>query len=66
MVSAVRPGRFTVLYSLDAGLSGTARAEGAGGVQPGGSFRVRIAKATPDVEVTDSGEVVEIGQRKGK
>jgi hypothetical protein len=65
-VSAVRPGRYTVLYNVDAGLTGAAKAETANGVRPGGSFRVKITKRTPETEVTDSGEVVEIGSSKGK
>ena len=64
-LSAVRAGRFTVLYGVDAGLGGKAKAETDTGVAPGGSFRVEITDATPDVEVTDSGEVVEIGQGPG-
>jgi hypothetical protein len=59
-VSAVEAGRYTVLYEIDAGLSGAARAETPAGVQPGGSFAVRIAKAPPNTIVTDSGEVVTI------
>ncbi len=65
-LSAVRPGRYTVLYSVDAGLTGSANAETASGVEPGGSFKVKITKATPNTEVTDSGEVVEIGGSQGK
>ena len=61
-LSAVRPGRYTVLYRVDPGLTGAATAETAGGVEPGGSFRVRVTKATPETEVTDSGAVVEIGK----
>lgn len=61
-LSAVRAGRHTVLYGVDAGLTGAARAETASGVEPGGSFTVRITKETPETEVTDSGEVVEIGK----
>jgi hypothetical protein len=62
-VSAVEAGPYTVLYEIDAGLSGAARAETAAGVQPGGSFAVRITKAPPDTIVTDSGEVVEIDKK---
>jgi len=69
-LSAVRVGSFTVLYDVDAGLGGKARAETDTGVAPGGSFKVKVTDATPNVEVTDSGEVVEIGnggsQAKGK
>jgi hypothetical protein len=60
-LSAVRAGRFTVLYRVDAGLGGKAKAETDTGVAPGGSFKVEVTDTTPNVEVTDSGEVVEIG-----
>jgi hypothetical protein len=62
-VSAVEAGRYTVFYEVDAGLSGKARAETAAGVQPGGSFAVRITKAPPNTIVTDSGEVVTIQEK---
>jgi hypothetical protein len=65
-LSAVKAGRFTVLYRLDAGLGGKAKAETETGVTPGGSFKVLVTDATPNTEVTDSGEVVEIGQERGK
>jgi hypothetical protein len=63
-LSAVRPGGYRVLYSVDAGIGGAAKAETPSGVEPGGSFAVRITKATPETEVTDSGEVVEIERQK--
>jgi hypothetical protein len=59
-LSAVKAGGYRVLYSVDAGVGGAAKAETASGVAPGGSFAVKITKATPEVEVTDSGEVIEI------
>lgn len=59
-LSAVKAGRFTVLYKVDASLDGSARAQTAAGVQPGGSFTARIATAPPETIVTDSGEVVEV------
>jgi hypothetical protein len=65
-LSAVKPGRFTVLYGVDAGLSGAAKAKTAAGVAPGGSFKVDVSKAPVNTEVTDSGEVVEIGSNQGK
>jgi hypothetical protein len=65
-LSAVKAGHYTVLYSVDAGLGGEAKAETASGVRPGGSFKVLVTAETPDTEVTDSGEVVEIGQGEGK
>ena len=64
-VSAVEAGRYTVLYGIDAGLSGAAKAETARGVEPGGSFAVQIAKAPPNTIVTDSGEVVTIPKSEG-
>jgi hypothetical protein len=65
-LSAVKAGRFTVLYGVDAGLGGAAKAETDTGVEPGGSFKVQITDATPNTEVTDSGEVVEIGKGQGQ
>ncbi len=58
-VSAVRSGHFTLLYAIDAGLSGNAKAETAGGAAPGGSFSVEISPAERDTEVNGRGEVVE-------
>jgi hypothetical protein len=63
-LSAVRPGKYTLLYTVGAGSSGSAKAETAQGVKPGGSFVTEIRTETPETEVTDSGEVVEIGQGK--
>ncbi len=63
-LSAVKAGRFTLLYRIDAGLSGTARAQTAGGVAPGGSFVTEISTVPPDTEVTDSGEVIEKPRRR--
>jgi hypothetical protein len=63
-LSAVKTGRYTLLYRIDAGLGGGARAKTVGGVAPGGSFAVRISSAPPNTVVTDSGEVVEIGKTK--
>jgi hypothetical protein len=65
-LSAVKAGAFTLLYGIDAGLGGRAKAVTAGGVKPGGSFRVRIASATPNTVVTDGGEVVELRKGAGK
>jgi hypothetical protein len=59
-LSAVRSGPYTLLYEIDAGLSGKAKAETGGGVAPGGSFAVDITSARHDAEVKDNGEVVEI------
>lgn len=65
-LSAVRSGRHTLTYAIDAGLSGEAKAETNGGVKPGGSFAVQISSAPLDKEVTDSGEVVEKPAQSGK
>ena len=62
-LSAVKAGKFTVLYKIDAGLSGTAKAE-TNGVAAGGSFATEISAVPPDTEVTDSGEVVEKAQQR--
>jgi len=58
-LSAVRTGRYTLLYAIAAGFNGRAKAETGNGVTPGGSFVVRISPAPYATEVTDSGEVVE-------
>jgi hypothetical protein len=58
-LSAVRSGRYGLLYDIDASFGGQAKAVTAGGTEPGGSFAVRIVSETPDKVVTDSGEVVE-------
>lgn len=57
-LSAVKAGKFRVLYKIDAGLSGNAKAK-TNGVAAGGSFATEISAVPPDTEVTDSGEVVE-------
>jgi hypothetical protein len=62
-LSAVKAGRFTVLYRVDAGPGGKAKAKTGGGVAPGGSFATEISPSTPNTEVTDSGEVVKAGRR---
>jgi hypothetical protein len=58
-LSAVKAGKFTLLYDVGAGLSSEVKARTDGGVAPGGSFATEIAAALPDTEVTDGGEVVE-------
>jgi hypothetical protein len=63
-LSAVRPGKYTLLYTVDAGLSGKARAKTTGGVTPGGSFQAEITEQLPETEVTDSGEIVEVKHAK--
>ena len=63
-LSAVKAGRYTVRYSVEAGLNGQAKAKTADGVRPGGSFVVDISERLPETEVTDSGQIVEIGSSK--
>ena len=58
-LSAVKAGNFTLLYSIDAGLGGKAKAETGGGVAPGGSFAVEISPVEYNTEVNARGEVVE-------
>jgi hypothetical protein len=65
-LSAVKTGSYTLAYAIDAGIGGEAKAKTAGGVAPGGSFRVRIDSTPVDKEVTDSGEVVEKRSQSGK
>jgi hypothetical protein len=62
-LSAVRAGKYTVLYKIDAGVSGTAKAK-TNGVASGGSFATEITAALPDTEVTDDGEVVEKAKQR--
>jgi hypothetical protein len=63
-LSAVRAGKYTLVYSVGAGLGGAAKAETDNGVSPGGSFTTEVTERLPETEVTDSGEIVEI--KKGK
>ncbi len=66
-LSAVRAGDYTLRYRVAANLSGSAKARTRGDVAPGGSFVTEISTVPPDVEVTDSGEVVERAtQREGR
>jgi len=62
-LSAVKAGKFTVLYRVEAGLSGKAKAE-TNDVPAGGSFATEISAALPDTEVTDDGEVVEKAEQR--
>ena len=57
-LSAVRSGRYALLYTIAAGLSGEAKARTAGGAEPGGSFAARIVAPTPNKVVNGAGEVV--------
>lgn len=63
-LSAVKAGHFTLVYSVDAGVSGTDKTKTEGGVAPGGSFVTEISAVPPDTEVTDSGEVVEARKQR--
>lgn len=65
-LSAVRAGKFTLLYTIDAGPDAATKAKTAGGVTPGGSFKIEITERLPETEVTDSGEIVEIKKGKGQ
>ena len=65
-LSAVKAGKFTLLYRIDAGLSGEAKAvTGKKDVPPGGSFATEISSELPETEVTDDGEIVEIEKQQG-
>jgi len=59
-LSAVRQGKYTLAYEIDAGLDGEAKAKTAGGAAPGGSFVTDISTALPETEVNGAGEIVEI------
>lgn len=60
-LSAVKAGKFTLLYRVDAGLSGEAKAvTGKNDAAPGGSFATEISSELPETEVTDDGEIVEV------
>jgi len=63
-LSAVKQGKYTLLYDVGAGINGKAKAETDGGVSPGGSFSTEVTERLPETEVTDSGEIVEV--KKGK
>jgi hypothetical protein len=60
-LSAVKAGEYVLIYRVGAGLDPETKARTEGGVAPGGSFEVEITREPQNVEVTDSGEVVEIG-----
>lgn len=59
-LSAVKTGRYKLFYEIGAGLGGEAKTATENGAEPGGVFAVTISEEPPEVEVTDSGEVVEI------
>lgn len=61
-LSAVRQGRYTLRYQVGAGLGTQTKAKTEGGVAPGGTFVAEVTAQTPDTEVTDDGEIVEVGK----
>lgn len=63
-LSAVRAGKYTVGYEVEAGLSGKARAKTSAGVRPGGTFVTDISTELPETEVNAAGEIVEIKRSK--
>jgi len=63
-LSAVKAGKFTLLYDVGAGLNSGIRAKTTGGVAPGGSFATEITSQLPDTEVSDAGEVVEKSKQR--
>jgi hypothetical protein len=63
-LSAVRSGKYTLLYNVDAGIGGKAKAKTDNGVRPGGSFSTEISERLPETEVTNNGEIVEVGKGK--
>jgi hypothetical protein len=65
-LSAVRAGKYTLLYSIDAGLSGNSKAKTGNGVTPGGSIATEISSSLPETEVNDSGEIVEVKKQGTK
>ncbi|HWH19391.1 MAG TPA: hypothetical protein VN671_02570 [Solirubrobacterales bacterium] len=66
-LSAVRPGKYTVAYEIDAGLGLETKAVTAGGSPPGGTFVTKISTALPETEVNGAGEIVEMksGTKEG-
>jgi hypothetical protein len=63
-LSAVREGKYTLRYQVGAGLGTQTKAKTKGGVAPGGTFVAEISAQTPDTEVTDSGEIVEVNKNR--
>jgi hypothetical protein len=59
-LSAVRAGKYTVGYEIEAGLTGEAKAKTSSGIAPGGSFVAEISTELPETEVNAAGEIVEI------
>ena len=61
-LSAVRVGEYTLVYKVDAGVSGEAKAVTTGGVAPGGTLTADISTELPPTEVNGAGEIVEINE----
>ena len=65
-LSAVRQGKYTLHYSVGAGLGEGVHAKTGNGVSPGGTFVAEISAETPNTEVTDDGEIVPLGTETGE
>lgn len=63
-LSAVREGKYTLHYTVGAGLGTETKARTKGDVAPGGTFVANVTAATPDTEVNQAGEIVEV-EKKG-
>ena len=57
-VTAVRPGKYDVSYTVAASLTGKAKAVGPGGQAPTGSFKGTVDRSTPNVSVGPDGKSV--------
>lgn len=58
-VTAVKAGRYTIDYTVSAGLDGKAKARVAGGGQPYGKFPVRISSRPRQTRVSGQGRVIQ-------
>jgi len=65
-LSAVRAGKYTLGYEIEAGLNGEAKAKTDSGTTPGGTFVTDITTEIPETEVNAAGEIVEIKSGKQK
>ncbi len=59
-LTSVQAGKYILRYEVDAGLTGKAKAETAGGGRPSGSFAIQISDVPPQTRVNDKGQVVQI------
>lgn len=57
-VTPVRSGTYTVQYAVAAGLDGKAKAVGANGQAPGGTFNVRVSGRPSDARIAEDGKTV--------